>query len=163
MDLANDLRSKDKVKTASTLSLCSETEAAGTPGQEAVVRRDRPQLASRFRPSASRPQSPLPFICPHTGKASVRQPPRPYLFSPQLQECLSHPYSLPAPGARDTLSQHTVPCCGSNAGSEHMAWLPCYFLVINLSLLVHKNPSPFFIHCFPLSPDLRSRIPVIHW
>ena len=82
------------------------------------------------------------------------------IFSPQLQESLGHRYSLPPPGARDTLSQHMVPCYGSNAGSERVAWLPCYFLVINLSLLLHKNPSPFFIHYFPLSPDLRSRIPV---
>ena len=125
-----------------------------------MVRRDGPQLASCFRPSASRPQSTLLFICPHTGKASAPQPPQPHLFSPQLQESLSHQYSLPPPGARDTLSQHMVACYGSNAGSEHVAWLPCYFLVINLSLLLHKNPSPFFIHYFPLSPDLRSRIPV---
>lgn len=73
---------------------------------------------------------------------------------------LSHQYSLPPPGARDTLSQHMVACYGSNAGLEHVAWLPCYFLVINQSLLLHKNPSPFFIQYFPLSPDLRSRIPV---
>lgn len=125
-----------------------------------MVRRDGPQLVSYFRPSASRPQSTLLFICPHTGKASAPQPPQPYLFSPQLQESLSHQYSLPPPGARDTLSQHMVACYGSNAGLEHVAWLPCYFLVINQSLLLHKNPSPFFIQYFPLSPDLRSRIPV---
>ena len=124
-----------------------------------MVRKDGPQLASCFRPSASGPQSPLLFICPHTGKASAPQRPQSYIL-PQLQESLGHPYSLPPPGARDTLSQHMVPCYGSNSGSERVAWLPCYFLVINLSLPLHKNPSPFFFFFFqPLLYPLLSSLP----
>lgn len=133
-----------------------------------MVRKDGPQLASCFRPSASGPQSHLLFICPHTGKASAPQPPQSYILPsaagipwPSIQP--SSPW-----GQRHPLSAH---------GS--LLWLQCWFRTRGLAPLLfpsHKlvppttqksQPllffffsSPFFIHYFPLSPDLRSRIPV---
>lgn len=139
-------------------------------GWEAGVRRDRPQLALCFQTkrcqATEHPFCPTPCLSAHTQE----RPQPPSFFSPpvslaltlpcpQLQGPLSRRYSLPPTQARDTLSQHPAPGYSSNFGSEHTAWLPCYFLIINLSLVLHKSPNPLLIHCtWHPSPSLSPEI-----